>query len=107
MRKRAGGGKFRFEIVKGLWAAVSTLRKFQVLLAVAVIAAPAGLILTRYVPPGWTNVAALAGLLISLVCVFAMAMLRCPKCHHLLGLSEAAREFQSNACPRCGCDLRR
>jgi hypothetical protein len=86
---------------------VSTLRKFQALLAVALIAAPAGLILTWYVPPGWTNISALAGLFLSLVCVFGMALLRCPDCHHLLGLSEAAREFQSNACPKCGRDLRR
>lgn len=86
---------------------MSTLRKFQALLVVAVIAAPAGLILTWYVPPRWTNVAALAGLFVSLVCVFAMAMVRCPNCRHLLGLSEAAREFGSGACPHCGSDLRR
>ncbi|MGH6887867.1 MAG: hypothetical protein ACREHF_01485 [Rhizomicrobium sp.] len=85
---------------------MSTLRKFQALLAVALIAAPAGLILIWYVPPAWTNVSALAGLFVSLVCVFVMATLRCPKCHQLLGLSEAARELQSNACPHCGYDLR-
>lgn len=86
--------------------AVSVLRRFQALLVVALIAAPTGLVLTWYVPTAWTNIAALAGLFISLVSVFAMAALRCPNCKHLLGLSEAAREFESKACPHCGCDLR-
>jgi predicted RNA-binding Zn-ribbon protein involved in translation (DUF1610 family) len=82
------------------------LRKFQALLVLAVIAAPAGLALTRIVPPDWSQISALTGISISLVCVFSMALLRCPKCHHLLGLSEVAREFRSDSCPHCGFDLR-
>jgi len=84
---------------------VSTLRKFQALLVLAVIAAPAGLAMTRVVSPEWSNISALAGLSVSLVCVFCMALLRCPKCHHQLGLSEVAREFRSDSCPHCGFDL--
>ncbi|MGH6878057.1 MAG: hypothetical protein ACREHV_11885 [Rhizomicrobium sp.] len=86
---------------------MSTLRKFQVLLLIAVLAAPAGLAIARYSPPAWTDGAALAGIAVTLVCVGCMALLRCPNCRHLLGLAEAAHEFQSNACPHCGFDLGR
>ena len=90
---------------------MSIMRRFQVLLAVAVLAAPAGLALTWFVPPAWSNVSAIAGLSITLLSVFAMALLRCPNCHHQLGLAEAAREFQSefhaHSCPHCGADLRK
>jgi hypothetical protein len=84
---------------------VSTLRKYQAFSIIAVLAAPAGLGLTWVVPPAWSDVSAISGLFISLVCVFAMGMLRCPSCHHQLGLAEAAQEFQSHCCPRCGADL--
>jgi hypothetical protein len=84
---------------------VSTLRKYQALSIIAVLAAPLGVGLTWAFPPPWSHVAALSGLGVTLLCVFAMAMLRCPHCHQQLGLSEAAREFQSHCCPRCGADL--
>jgi uncharacterized membrane protein YccC len=84
---------------------VNTLRKYQAFSIVAVLAAPAGLALTWFVPPAWSNVSAISGLLISLVCVFGMALIRCPNCHEQLGLAEAAREFQSHCCPHCGADL--
>ncbi len=87
--------------------AVSTLRKYQGLSIAAILAAPTGLGLTWAVPPGWTNVSAISGLLISLACIFAMALLRCPNCRHQLGLGEAAHEFQSHCCPHCGADLRK
>jgi uncharacterized membrane protein YccC len=81
------------------------LRKYQAFSIVAMLAAPAGLALTWAVPPAWSNVSAISGLVISALCVFAMAMLRCPNCHHQLGLAEAAREFKSHCCPHCGADL--
>jgi hypothetical protein len=85
---------------------MSTLRKYQALSIVAVLAAPAGLALTWFVPPAWSNVSAVSGLAISALGVFAMALIRCPSCHNQLGLAEAAREFQSHCCPHCGADLR-
>ncbi len=84
---------------------MSTLRKYQALSILAILAAPLGLGLTWAVPPSWSNVSAISGLAISIISVFAMAMLRCPSCHHQLGLAEAAQEFQSHCCPRCGADL--
>jgi uncharacterized membrane protein YccC len=84
---------------------VSTLRKYQAFSILAILAAPAGLALTWFVPPAWSNVSALSGLGIALLCVLAMALLRCPSCHQQLGLAEAAREFQSHCCPHCGADL--
>ena len=86
---------------------MSTLRKYQVLLLVAVVAAPLGLIVARIVPVlFWSWLSGLAGIVISVICVAAMALTRCPKCHALLGLGEAAHEFQSHSCPYCGVDLR-
>ncbi|HTT82534.1 MAG TPA: hypothetical protein VMF67_03550 [Rhizomicrobium sp.] len=86
---------------------MSTLRKYQALSIIAILAAPTGLALTWTVPPAWIDVSALSGLFISLACVAAMALLRCPNCHHQLGLTEAAREFQSHCCPHCGADLQK
>jgi hypothetical protein len=86
---------------------MSTLRKYQLLLAVAVVAAPLGLIVARMTTVlFWTWVSGLAGIVISVLCVAIMALTRCPKCHALLGLGEAAHEFQSHSCPYCGVDLR-
>jgi anaerobic selenocysteine-containing dehydrogenase len=82
------------------------LRKYQAFLAIAVVAAPAGLAGARIFPV-WSQLSALTGIGVSVICVVIMALLRCPNCHVLLGLSEAAREFQSNCCPNCGVDLRR
>ncbi|HEY3637609.1 MAG TPA: hypothetical protein VGK90_05600, partial [Rhizomicrobium sp.] len=90
----------------GWGLSVSTLRKYQAFLIIAVLAAPAGLALTWFVPPFWSNIAAVCGLLITLVSVLSMALLRCPHCRHQLGLGEAAHEFHSHCCPRCGTDLR-
>jgi len=85
---------------------MSTLRKYQVLLLVAVTAAPLGLIAARIVTVlVWTWLLGLLGIVISVICVAAMALMRCPKCHALLGLDEAAREFHSHCCPYCGVDL--
>ncbi|HEX3432279.1 MAG TPA: hypothetical protein VHT03_15500 [Rhizomicrobium sp.] len=87
---------------------MSTLRKFQILLFLAVIAAPLGLIAARMVTVlFWSWVVGFAGLVISIVSVAAMALTRCPRCHALLGLGEAAREFHSHCCPSCGMDLRK
>ena len=87
---------------------MSTLRKYQVLLLVAVTAAPLGLIAARVVSVlFWSWIDGLAGIAVSLTCLAAMALTRCPKCHELLGLEEAAREFQSHCCPYCGIDLRK
>ena len=87
---------------------MSTLRKYQLLLLVAVIAAPLGLTVARLVTVlFWSWIAGLAGIAVSVACVAAMALTRCPKCHTLLGLEEAAREFQSHCCPYCGIDLTR
>jgi hypothetical protein len=86
--------------------AMSTLRKYQILLLVAVAAATLGLIVARIVPVlSWSWIFGLGGIAISLACVAAMALMRCPKCHALLGLEEAAREFHSHCCPYCGVDL--
>ena len=86
---------------------MSTLQKYQTLLVAAVIAAPIGLIIARIVPVlFWGWVSGLAGIVVSVLCVAAMALTRCPKCHALLGLGEAAHEFQSHSCPYCGIDLR-
>ena len=86
---------------------MSTLRKYQVLLLVAVVAAPLGLIVGDFVTVlFWSWVLGLAGIVISIISVVAMALTRCPKCHALLGLGEAAREFHSHCCPFCGIDLR-
>jgi hypothetical protein len=112
LRNPVGGGIFipnRQRLLRepaGAFA-VSTLRKYQALSVVAMLAAPLGLGLTWAVPPAWSNVSAISGLVVSVVCVFAMALLRCPSCHHQLGLGEAAREFQSHCCPHCGADLRK
>lgn len=85
---------------------MSTLRKYQVLLLVAVVAAPLGLIATWLVKVSfWSWIAGLAGIAISLAALTVMALTRCPKCHGLLGLEEATREFQSHCCPYCGIDL--
>ena len=87
---------------------MSTLRKYQILLLVAVAAAPLGLVATWFVKVlFWSWIAGLAGIAISLGSLAAMALTRCPKCHTLLGLDEAAREFQSHCCPYCGVDLRK
>jgi hypothetical protein len=86
---------------------MSTLRKYQILSLVAVTAAPLGLIAARIVTVlFWSWLLGLVGIVISVVCVAAMALTRCPKCHGLLGLTEAAREFHSHCCPHCGVDLR-
>lgn len=86
---------------------ISTLRKYQVLLLVAVAAAPLGLIVARIVPVlFWSWIAGFAGIIVSLAAVGAMALTRCPNCHALLGIAEAAREFHSHCCPYCGVDLR-
>ena len=85
---------------------MSTLRKYQVLLLVAVLAAPLGLIIARIATVLlWSWIAGIAGIAVSLTCLAAMALTRCPKCHTLLGLEEATREFQSHCCPNCGIDL--
>lgn len=98
------GGRFRLLADAG----VSTLLKYQVLLGIAVLAAPTGLVLQLILTsPTWGQVSALTGIAICVLCVAAMAFVRCPKCHTLLGLSEVAREFQSSCCPKCGLDLRR
>jgi hypothetical protein len=86
--------------------ALSTLRKYQAFSIVAILAAPAGLASTWFVPSAWSNFSAITGIAVCVLCVFAMALLRCPHCRHQLGLSEAAREFQSHCCPYCGADLR-
>lgn len=85
---------------------MSTLRKYQVLLAVAVISAPLGLIVARIVTVlQWSWIAGVAGIAVSLGSLAVMALTRCPNCHTLLGLEEATREFQSHCCPHCGIDL--
>lgn len=87
---------------------MSTLRKYQALLLVAVVAAPLGLIAARLVTVLlWSWILGLAGIVISIISVAAMALTRCPKCHALLGLGEATREFHSHCCPFCGVDLRK
>ena len=87
-------------------ARMSTLRKYLILLAIAVVAAPLGLFVARIVTVlFWSWIAGLAGIAISLACLTAMGLTRCPKCHTLLGLQEAAHEFQSHCCPYCGIDL--
>ena len=87
---------------------MSTFRKYQVLLLVAVVAAPLGLYLARIVSVlAWSWIAGLIGIAVSLASLAVMALTRCPKCHSLLGLEEAAREFQSHCCPYCGIDLRK
>lgn len=76
------------------------------LLAVAVVSAPLGLIIARLVTVlEWSWIAGVAGIAVSLASLVVMALTRCPKCHTLLGLEEAAREFQSHCCPNCGTDL--
>lgn len=86
--------------------AMSTLTKYHILLLATVVAAPLGLIVARIVSVlSWSWIAGFAGILISVVCFATMALMRCPKCHALLGLAEAAREFQSHCCPYCGIDL--
>lgn len=85
---------------------MSTLRKYQVLLLVAVVAAPLGLMATWFIKVlFWSWIAGVAGIAFSLASLTVMALTRCPKCHALLGLEEAAREFQSHCCPNCGIDL--
>lgn len=85
---------------------MTTLRKYQALLLVAIVAAPLGLAATWFVKVlFWSWIAGLAGIAVSLVSLGAMALTRCPKCHNLLGLEEATREFQSHCCPYCGIDL--
>jgi len=87
---------------------MSTLLKYQLLLFAAVVAAPLGLIAARIVTVlSWSWFLGLAGIGISLAAVATMALTRCPKCHALLGLGEAAREFHSHCCPSCGLDLRK
>jgi hypothetical protein len=77
------------------------------LLLTAVIAAPLGLTIARIVPVlFWSWTAGLVGIIVSVICVAGMALARCPRCHALLGIAEAAREFQSHRCPFCGVDLR-
>ena len=84
------------------------MRKYQILLFVAVTAAPLGLVAARLVTVlFWSWILGFAGIVISTICVAVMALTRCPKCHALLGLAEAAREFHSHCCPYCGVDLRK
>jgi hypothetical protein len=86
---------------------MSTLRKYQILLLAAVTAAPLGLIAARFATVLiWSWLLGLLGIVISIICVAAMALMRCPQCHALLGVAEAAREFHSHCCPYCGVDLR-
>jgi len=85
---------------------MSTLRKYQVLLLGAIVAAPLGLMATWIVKVlFWSWMVGVAGIAVSLTCLTVMALTRCPKCHTLLGLEEATREFQSHCCPNCGIDL--
>ena len=85
---------------------MSTLRKYQLLLLGAVVSAPLGLIVARVVTVLlWSWIAGVVGIAVSLACLAVMALTRCPKCHTLLGLEEATREFQSHCCPNCGIDL--
>ena len=74
---------------------------------VAVTGAPLGLMAARLVTVlFWSWLLGFAGIIITTAAVAAMALTRCPKCHALLGLGEAAREFHSHCCPFCGTDLR-
>ncbi|HLY06785.1 MAG TPA: hypothetical protein VKR31_13665, partial [Rhizomicrobium sp.] len=60
---------------------MSTLRKYQILLLVAIVAAPLGLMATWFVKVlFWSWIAGIAGLAISLASLGAMALTRCPKC---------------------------